>query len=52
MLLWNGTTWAKLPTASPGTTDFLNGVGGTSNNYWAVGDSEAQVGTPLALHCC
>jgi hypothetical protein len=53
VLLWNGTTWAQLPVPNPGTSAFLSGVGGTSDNYWAVGESDTSTGAnPLALHCC
>jgi hypothetical protein len=53
VMLWNGTTWSQLPTPSLGTDANLTGVGGTSNNYWAVGDyGTINADNPLALHCC
>jgi hypothetical protein len=53
---WNGTSWARVPSPSPGTTEnFLGGVAAASaGNVWAVGDSFSVGGVPqtLAMHCC
>jgi hypothetical protein len=35
---WNGTSWSVIPSPSPGTGDYLNGVtASSSSDVWAVG---------------
>jgi hypothetical protein len=54
ILYWNGTTWARVPAAHPGTTSDLFAVAAASaSNAWTVG-TYAGTGAahPLALHCC
>jgi hypothetical protein len=40
---WNGTKWSQVASPSPGSFDFLQGVGATStSNAWAVGTTSAN----------
>lgn len=48
ILHWNGTSWSRVASPSPVTSDELYGVSATSaTNAWAVGGSD---GAPLILH--
>lgn len=51
---WNGTSWTKVPTPTPGTFDQFAAVGASSAvNVWAVGTYVASgPDLTLALHCC
>jgi hypothetical protein len=55
ILHWNGTTWAQVPSPSPGdSSNTLWGVAATSaSNAWAVGDAASSSGPDqaLALRC-
>jgi hypothetical protein len=54
VLHWDGRTWARVPSPSPGTGSDLLGVAASSaGNAWAVGGF--RDGGPLrtlAIHCC
>jgi hypothetical protein len=55
ILQWNGTTWAQVPSPSPGdSSNTLQGVAATSaSNAWATGDAANSSGPDqaLALRC-
>jgi hypothetical protein len=51
---WNGTSWSAVPSPSPGTGDYLNGVTASgSADVWAVGSylpSGSSSGQTLTLN--
>ncbi len=54
---WSGKTWARVPSANPGTPiggSVLTSIAAwSSSNVWAVGDYDAGTRVAaLAFHCC
>jgi hypothetical protein len=46
---WNGTTWARVPTPSPGTASYFRAVAATSaTDAWAVGLINSSPGNAIA----
>jgi hypothetical protein len=51
VMRWDGTRWASVPSPTPGASNTLLGVSGTSpSDVWAVGTKTTTINVPLLAH--